>query len=47
MLLDYLYAYVERVKPLLALNEELDDVSKDFNEQWESGRLVGYQPLDF
>ncbi|MPC93027.1 Splicing factor 3A subunit 3 [Portunus trituberculatus] len=38
VLLDYLYAYVERVKPLLDLNQELEAVSKDFNEQWEAGR---------
>lgn len=38
VLLDYLYGYVERVKPLLDLGEELDAVRKDFNEQWENGR---------
>lgn len=38
VLLDYLYAYVERVKPLLDLSQELEIVTKDFNEQWEGGR---------
>lgn len=38
VLLDYLYAYVERVKPLLDLSQELETVTKDFNEQWEGGR---------
>ncbi|XP_045118430.1 splicing factor 3A subunit 3-like [Portunus trituberculatus] len=42
VLLDYLYAYVERVKPLLDLNQELEAVSKDFNEQWEAGRFPGW-----
>lgn len=42
VLLDYLYGYVERVKPLLDLGEELDAVRKDFNEQWENGRFPGW-----
>ncbi|KAK4301111.1 hypothetical protein Pmani_026724 [Petrolisthes manimaculis] len=42
VLLDYLYGYVERVRPLLDMSEELEDVSKDFNEQWDGGRFPGW-----
>ncbi|KAG7176412.1 Splicing factor 3A subunit 3-like, partial [Homarus americanus] len=42
VLLDYLYIYVERVKPLLDLGEELDCVNKDFTEQWDGGRFPGW-----
>ena len=46
VLLEYLYMYVERVKPLLDLGEELDAVSKDFNEQWEAGRYAVFTMLN-
>lgn len=37
-LLDYLWGYIERVKPLLDLNAEMESVVKEFNEQWEAGK---------
>ena len=37
-LLDYLYNYVERLRPLMDLTEELESIEKDFSEQWENGR---------
>lgn len=34
-LLLYLHSYVERVKPLLDMGEELDSVNREFSEQWQ------------
>ncbi|CAL4091072.1 unnamed protein product [Meganyctiphanes norvegica] len=42
VILDYLYNYVERVKPLLDLNEELDIVQKEFSKEFEEGRFPGW-----
>ena len=39
-LLEYLHSYVERVKPLLDMGEELDSVNKEFAEQWDNGKSV-------
>uniref|UniRef100_A0A6A7FTZ1 Splicing factor 3A subunit 3-like n=2 Tax=Hirondellea gigas TaxID=1518452 RepID=A0A6A7FTZ1_9CRUS len=41
-LLDYLHSYVQRVKPLLDMSQELENVTKDFAEQWENGKFPGW-----
>ncbi|KAA0186137.1 hypothetical protein HAZT_HAZT000363 [Hyalella azteca] len=41
-LLDYLYSYVERVKPLLDMGDELEALTKDFDEQWQAGKFPGW-----
>ncbi|XP_067128795.1 splicing factor 3A subunit 3 [Centruroides vittatus] len=42
VLLDYLQDYCSRVKPLLDLNEEMENVSTDFEKQWEAGTFPGW-----
>ncbi|XP_054258220.1 splicing factor 3A subunit 3 [Macrosteles quadrilineatus] len=41
-LLDYLYGYISRVKPLLDVNAEVDTVMKEFHPAWESGTFPGW-----
>ncbi|KAF2348016.1 protein of unknown function DUF3449 [Trinorchestia longiramus] len=41
-LLDYLHSYVERVKPLLNLSDELLELTKNFEEQWTAGKFPGW-----
>ncbi|KAK6187943.1 hypothetical protein SNE40_005860 [Patella caerulea] len=41
-LLDYLADYLSRVKPLLDLNDEMEAVSKDFENQWADGVFPGW-----
>lgn len=42
MLLDYLHEYIQRVKPLLDLNQEYENVHKEFITQWENGTFPGW-----
>ncbi|XP_064473083.1 splicing factor 3A subunit 3-like [Ornithodoros turicata] len=42
-LLEYLQDYSLRVKPLLDLNQEMDNVVADFEKQWEGGTFPGWQ----
>lgn len=42
MVLDYLFDFTKRVKPLLDINAELDDVSKDFETKFLSGDFPGW-----
>lgn len=42
ILLEYLQEYCSRVKPLLDLNEEMDNVLVDFEKQWEAGTFPGW-----
>ena len=41
MLLDYLYGFLHRVKPLLDLNVELNIITADFEEKFEKGEFYG------
>ncbi|KAI8520637.1 PREDICTED: splicing factor 3A subunit 3-like [Branchiostoma belcheri] len=41
-LLDYLQGFCARVHPLLDLNEEVEQVMRDFNLQWETGTFPGW-----
>lgn len=40
VLVEYLGSFVERVKPLLDINEELVSAREEFKEQWDQGTLV-------
>ncbi|XP_054717841.1 splicing factor 3A subunit 3-like [Uloborus diversus] len=42
-LLEYLEGYVNRVKPLLDLNEEMASVLTEFDKVWEQGNFPGWQ----
>lgn len=42
ILLDYLHVYLQRVKPILDLNTEVDSVLKEFQIQWENGTFPGW-----
>ncbi|KAH8020514.1 hypothetical protein HPB51_002463 [Rhipicephalus microplus] len=42
-LLDYLQDYALRVKPLLDINQEMENVMNDFEKQWEAGTFPGWQ----
>lgn len=42
MLLDYLEGYIRRIKPLLDINLEMENVSKEFYSQWEAGTFPGW-----
>ena len=42
MLLDYLYGFLRRVKPLLSLEQELADITKEFEEKFEKGEFPGW-----
>lgn len=41
-LLEYFESYCTRVKPLLDLIDEMDDVMVDFEKQWENGNFPGW-----
>ncbi|XP_034253187.1 splicing factor 3A subunit 3 [Thrips palmi] len=40
--LDYLHAYVERVRPLLDVHGEMESVMRDFHRQWDAGSFPGW-----
>lgn len=42
-LLDYLQDYTLRVKPLLDISQEMENVMNDFEKQWEAGTFPGWQ----
>lgn len=42
VLLDYLHMYLTRVRPLLDLNSELENVQRQFHVQWENGTFPGW-----
>ena len=42
MLLDYLYDFTRRVKPLLDISEEMSDVQKDFEPKFTLGEFPGW-----
>ena len=42
MLLDYLYSFLKRVKPLLDLDNQLDEVTKDFSQKFDKGEFPGW-----
>ncbi len=39
---NYLYNYVERVKPLLDITQELDLAHRDFEKKWSEGTFPGW-----
>ena len=41
-LLDYLHDYIQRIKPLLNIDEELASIKNTFSTQWESGTFPGW-----
>ena len=41
-LLDYLYSYLERVRPLLDIDTELVNAKKDFEKKWLDGKFPGW-----
>jgi len=41
-LVEYLGGYVERVKPLLDMGEEMASVAEEFKEQWDKGSFPGW-----
>ncbi|XP_076373723.1 splicing factor 3a subunit 3 noi [Tachypleus tridentatus] len=41
-LLDYLQDYIGRVKPVLDLSEEMENVLTEFEKQWETGTFPGW-----
>lgn len=43
MLLDYLHNYLMRIKPLYDVEKEMEQVNKEFNQQWEAGVFPGWQ----
>lgn len=42
MLLDYLEGYIRRIKPLLDIDQEMENVNKEFHAQWEAGTFPGW-----
>ncbi len=43
MLLDYLHDYLLRIKPLYNVDQEMENVQKEFEQQWEAGTFPGWQ----
>lgn len=41
-LFDYLYGFTTRIKPLLDINKNLDQVKGDFEKQWNTGSFPGW-----
>ena len=41
-LLEYMYNYILRSKPLLNVEQELDQVVLDFDEKWDAGTFPGW-----
>ena len=42
-LYDYLYGYLERIKPLLDTEQEFVAAQKDFEKKWTEGTFPGWQ----
>ena len=40
-LLDYLYSFIQRARPLLNIEEELQNAAKQFEGKFESGNFPG------
>ena len=41
-LLDYLYNYLLRVKPLLNIDNEINLAIRDFEKKWSDGTFIGW-----
>ena len=41
-LLDYLYGYLQRIRPLLDIDTELVNAKKDFEKKWSEGVFPGW-----
>lgn len=41
-LFEYLYGFTQRIKPLLDINKNLDQVKVDFEKQWIAGTFLGW-----
>merc|ERR1712134_96066 len=41
-LMDYLYTYAEKVKPLIDWNEDLNETQTEFQKQWAAGQFPGW-----
>lgn len=41
-LIDYLYNFISRIKPLLDIEAEMEKVNKDFEKQWANGTFPGW-----
>jgi splicing factor 3A subunit 3 len=41
-LFDYLYNYLQRVKPLLDIDNELEQTRLDFEKKWSEGTFPGW-----
>ncbi len=39
---NYLYNYMERVKPLVDLQAQMDDAHQDFEKKWAEGVFQGW-----
>ena len=42
VLLDYLYSYLDRIKPLLDIETELEHARVDFEKKWADGTFQGW-----
>ena len=43
----YLYVYLERVKPLLDIESEINTSLKDFEKKWNEGTFPGWPVIKF
>lgn len=43
MLLEYLHGYLLRIKPLFNVDQEMENLQKEFHQQWEAGTFPGWQ----
>lgn len=41
-LLDYLYGFIQRAKPILNVDKELEDALKDFESKYDAGTFPGW-----
>jgi splicing factor 3A subunit 3 len=41
-LIQYFAEYLGKIRPLLDLDRELDDVSKNFEKEWDAGTFPGW-----
>ncbi len=41
-LLEYLYDYISRARPILNIEKEMNDVLADFNSNWDKGSFPGW-----
>ena len=46
-LLDYLYSYLDRIKPLLDIETELEHARVDFEKKWAEGTFQGWPVISF